>query len=130
MTRVSDETDDGKLISAERVEVKGKVAVFREGDVSATSRATSTRPSAPWRRSSPLRLAMCVFTNYGEGEGDDGPLIERTPVVAWRITGNGAVPVSRGEGVPWFSDAFGVLLPDGRIVMASVSALPQDDEKS
>ena len=49
-------------------------------------------------------------------------------MVAWRITGNGAVPVSPGEDVPWFSDAVGVQLPDGRID-ASVSA-PHDDEKS
>ena len=63
-----------------------------------------------------------------QGEGDDGPLIDRAPVVAWRITGNGAVPVSPGEDVPWFNDAFGVLLPDGRIVDASVGA-SHDDEK-
>lgn len=48
-------TDDGKLVSAERVEyikeVKGKaVAVFREGDVWATLTATSTRPGRPDHR--------------------------------------------------------------------------------
>ena len=68
-------TDDGKLINAERVEyiktVKDKavqslaMVTFRP-----PLRATSTRPSAPWRRWSPPRLVMCVFTTKAKGTTD------------------------------------------------------------
>jgi hypothetical protein len=107
--------------------VKGKpVAVFREGDVSATLTGDIDeveRALAPIVAAAPGYVRLHYYI-----EGDDGSLIERTPVVTWRITGNGSVPVSPGEDVPWFSDAVGMQLPDGRID-ASVSA-PHDDEKS
>jgi hypothetical protein len=65
---------------------------------------------------------------YGEGMAMTGRSSIGPPVVAWRITGNGAVSVSPGEDDPWFNDAFGVQLPDGRII--DECGGPHDDEKS
>ena len=76
----------------------------------------------------PPRLVMCVFTTTARGMAMTGRSSIGPPVVAWRITGNGAVPVSPGEDDPWFNDAVGVQLPDGRI--SDECGGPHDDEKS
>ena len=68
------------------------VAVFRDGDVSTILTGDVDeieRALAPVVAAAPGYVRL-----HYEGEGDDGPLIDRTPVVAWRITGNGAIPVS------------------------------------
>ena len=78
-------TDDGKLISAERVEyikeVKGEaVAVFRKGDVSAT--LTGDLDEAEHALAPVVATASGYICLHYQGEGEGGPIIDRTPVVA------------------------------------------------
>ena len=67
-----------------------------------------------------------VRLRYWDGEGEDGDgLVDRMPIVAWRIAEDVALPVTPDEDR---DDALrsGVLLPDGRVVQPFMQTFPDE----
>ncbi len=67
---------------------------------------------------------------YHEGDDEGGPLIERMPIVAWRISDLGAHPITPGDDLLVASNAVGsdgVLTPDGLVIMGHGDGWCQDE---